>query len=502
MLGLSLPGYNQGDLRTDSHIYTAATLGMLESGDFVAPMLGNNPYHNKPPLAFWLQAPALKLANPSLFPPPLWATRVHVLIVVMLSCICTFFVMKELVSRRVALGAALVLALTHEVFRYTRAVSLDMAVLLTLTAALWPLVRATGVRRGAPRNRWLAIWSGAPVGLCLLAKPVLGLMFFPIAIAWVFAIRQRQLIAPLLLGVIVALAVAAPWHIAMHLRYPETFAAGYFGTQSIERALAGQGEAGPFWEPWWMLARTYVPWILPLAGALVVLAVKRRSVTGEARADWLALLTAGTWLLALSAFSDKRERYLAPIYPSLALLVSAWMVRWTPRLDLDAIRSRALARHGQRLVRWTPYVVPPLVLVVGAGFAIVGVRVHAPPPEGRAALLTYLDTYRRDVLGEPNAPISTEAWPALWHAPDARRTCAHLYIQRGVYPQAAIASETPWGGVPEAGDLMLFYNLRKASERYRPRTGDVILGHFDTLSLVRLGSNWTGAYDYGAARAE
>ncbi|MCA9293506.1 MAG: glycosyltransferase family 39 protein [Phycisphaerales bacterium] len=499
VLGLSLPGYNQGDLRTDSHIYTAVTLRMLQSGDFIEPMLGNNPYHNKPPLAFWLQAPALKLANPQLFPPPMWATRVHVLVVVMLTCLFTFFVMKELVSRRMALGAALVVALTHEVFRYTRAVSLDMVVLLMLTAALWPLVRAAGVRRGEPRNPWIAVWSGVPIGLALLTKPILGLLFFPIAIAWALVIRQRRLVLPLLAGVLVAIAVAAPWHIAMHLRYPDTFIRGIFGTQSLDRAMGETGEGGAAWQPLWMLCRSYVPWIVPLVLALGVLIIRRRSVTGDKRADWLALLNAGTWLIALSVFSDKRMRYLAPVYPSLALLVSAWIVRWTPRLSIADVGAQVAGWKLARAARLTPYVVPIGVLVVGLGLAIAGVRVHAPPPAGREELLQYLDSYRRDVLGEPGALVGTATWPTLWHAPDARRTCAHIYIQRGVYPSAALSPETPWGGQPKAGDLMFFYNLAKPSERYRPRAGDVLLGHFDTLSLVRLGSDWTGQFEFGSA---
>lgn len=497
VLGLSLPEYNQGDLRTDSHIYTAATLRMLASGDFIEPMLGNNPYHNKPPLAFWLQAPALKLANAELFPPPMWATRVHVLMVVMLTCLCTFLVMKELVSRRVALGAALVLALTHEVFRYTRAVSLDMVVLLMLTAALWPMVRATGVRRGEPRSAWLCAWSGVPIGLALLTKPILGLLFFPIAIAWALVIGQRRLIGPLVAGVLVALMVATPWHLAMHLRYPETFVRGFFGTQSLDRALGETGGGGAAWQPLWMLCRSYLPWIVPLILALRVLMQRTYALTGDRRADWLAILTAGTWLLVLSVFSDKRMRYLAPVYPSLALLVSGWLVRWTPRLTVAQVRAQGVAWKLRRAGRFVPYVLPPAVLVGGVVLAITDVHVHAPPPAERAALLAYLDTYRRDVLQEPGAPVGTQAWPALWHAPDARRPCAHLYIQRGVYPWVAQSPETPWGGQPKAGDLMFFCKLGRADARFAPRAEDDVLGEFDAMSLVRLGSNWTGQYAPG-----
>ncbi len=498
VLGLSLPGFNQGDLRTDSHIYTAATLGMLETGDFVAPMLGNTPYHNKPPMAFWLQAPALRFANADLFDPPMWAARMHVLVAVMLVCICTFFVMKELVSRRMAFGAAMVLALTHEVFRYTRAVSLDMIVLLFLTAAAWPIVRAAGVRRGEPRNRWIAIWSGVPIGMALLTKPMLGLLFFPIMAAWVLITHQRRLLAPIGGGLVIALIVASPWHIAMHVRYPETFVRGFFVTQSLSRAVGDTGAGGAFWQPVWMVCRTYVPWIVPLALAIGVLVFRKRAVTGENRADWFAILTAATWLVALSVFSDKRVRYLAPVYPALALLVSAWIVRWTPRMALESVRTKTRRWRFERRVRWIVYVLPPAVLCAGIVLAIVNVCVHAPPPPGRAALFAYLDTYRRGVLSENDAPVGTEAWPSLWHAPDARRTVSHLYIRRGVYPLAAYSEETPWGGQPKAGDLMFFYQLYKHNERYRQRPGDEILGLYDSLNLVRLGSDWTGAYAYGA----
>jgi hypothetical protein len=63
-----------------------------------------------------------------------------------------------------------------------------------------------------------------------------------------------------------------------------------------------------------------------------------------------------------------------------------------------------------------------------------------------------------------------------------------------VYPGAARSDETPWGGSPQAGDLMLFANLERPDSRYLPRAGDELLGHFGTLSLVRLGSDWGDAY--------
>lgn len=459
IIALSLPGINQGDFRTDSHVYVAATLEMLRSGDFIHPMQGNVPYHNKPPLGFWLAAPFIAALGPTLL-----AVRLAMTLIAALCALAVTGLARELVPARIALTTGLVFALTHEVFRYTHAFSLDLPLVLMMVLSAWCVVRAARPRGQRARSGWWVVLGGAPMGLALLIKPLLALVLLAPLGVWLVMARRAKLLAWLPALVAVAAAVALPWHIAMWRAYPAESLTPFIDTYLLSQAVDRlSGDSAHVSEPWWYylseLGRTYLPWVVLLVGGLAWLVIRRRSITGRRAADALGLLWGGFWLLMMTGSAGKSMRYLVPIYPALSLLVAGVLVRTPPR------------------GRLTPIVLPWVVAAGAVAVAIVNPKIHAPPPPSRAELIAYIETNNA-----PGRPV--------WIAPDQLRTAAHLSITMGEHPLVAVSETTPTGGTPEIGDLMLY----RVKGVYAPREGDAVLGEYGVWLVTRIGRDWDGAY--------
>jgi hypothetical protein len=236
----------------------------------------------------------------------------------------------------------------------------------------------------------------------------------------------RRVVVFAAVSVAAALLVAGPWHVAMHVRFPDTFLKHYFGKQSLDRA-AGEGfDAKPAWYYAVLLAQTYWPWLLSTLAATIAL-VRGRAVEREGRsaATRLCIVWVLAWSIALSLFAAKMGRYAVVLYPMLALLSALWVVHAAPRPV--ALARRAVTRYAA-----------PVLLAVCAGLALLNVRVHAPMAKHWADLDAFLNA--RD----PDRAL-------LWTHPDMLWTAANVYLARGAWPRF-IEPSTP---APE-GALILY----------------------------------------------
>lgn len=458
MILLALPAIGQGDFHTDSHVYVAVVLGMLRSGDFIHPMLGNVPYHNKPPLGFWIVLPFITWLGPTLV-----AVRLAMMVVGAACAAAVGGMARELVPARVALSAALVFALTHEIFRYTHAFSLDLPLTLLIVLSVWCVLHASGVRRGRARSPWWVVLGGVPMGMALMVKPLLGLIvLIPIAI-WLVLVHRARLL-PWLGGLVaVAAVIAAPWHLEMIRAYPSGSSSPFLDTYLFSQSLARlTSNTMHVTEPWWYyfeeMAESYQPWALFLLGGLVWVVIKRRPVTRRWAADSLALLWGGVWIGLMSLSAGKSMRYIVPVYPALSLFVGGVLVYMPPR------------------DRRTALFVPAMVALVVVTLIVVNPTIHDPPPASRAQMLAAVDAHAGD------RPV--------WISPDQIRWGAYLAIERGAYPLVAQGPTSPTGAVPQIGDVMLY----RSDGLYAPRAGDERVGQFDRWVVTVLGRAWDGAY--------
>ncbi|RMD62787.1 MAG: hypothetical protein D6824_06305, partial [Planctomycetota bacterium] len=224
---LALPNLVGGDWSVDTPRYAAVGLFALREGAWWTLALGDQPYFNKPPLAFWIHGFFLWLFGPSLF-----VARLPTLLAGLGVTACATQTARTLAGRRAALLTGLCCAGVVELFRQVGHISLDMWLALFLAWALTLLVRGAVDGRGAP-----VAFSGLAVGLGLMVKPFVALGFFPIAAVWLGWTGRRRLLGPLLISAALAVAVAAPWHLSMLALHGRDFLDEYVGRQVVGRTL-------------------------------------------------------------------------------------------------------------------------------------------------------------------------------------------------------------------------------------------------------------------------
>ncbi len=370
LLAVTLPHLKQGDFRTDTGRYAAVGLqAWRDASCFWTPHLQPTvPYFNKPPLVFWIHGFVLHAAGVSL---P--AARLPSVAAAALCVLLTGSLARRLLGRTTALVSGLVLALTYEFFRRTREISLDLWQLAFMLACVLLVVEGTRRRHSA----WLFALAGLPLGLALLCKPLMALLALPLLAVWLAVTGRAARGLPLLGTLAVALAVAAPWHVAMAVQHGTAFTTAYFGNEVAARTL-GRGRTEPPWYYAVEMGQTYWPWLLAL-GTGVMIAVTRASSRRHRDGLLLAGLWAIGWFVALSVFPDKHPRYELPLYPALALLAGHGLVR-LPWGSLRRCYRRALPAAG--------------AVVVAAGLlaAVLPLRVQAPPDSNWASVLDWLRT--------------------------------------------------------------------------------------------------------------
>ena len=368
LLAVTLPHLEQGDFRTDTGRYAAIGLQAWREPSFfwTLHLQPSVPYFNKPPLVFWIHGFVLHVAGVSLS-----ATRLPSVAAAVLCVLLTGLITRRLMGRATALASGCVLALTYEFFRRTREVSLDLWQLVFMLACVLMVVEGTRRRHAA----WFFISAGIPLGLALLCKPFMALLALPLLAAWLI-VTGRAVRSLALLGTLaMAVAVAAPWHIAMILRHGTAFTAPYFGNEIAARAL-GRSHTAPPWYYLGELALTYWPWLLAVGAGLAMVVTRPASRHHRNGLALAGLWTIG-WFIALSAFPDKRPRYELPLYPMLALLAGYGIVR-LPWRRLRLWYRRGLAATGV------------VVLTLGLLLAVLPLRVQAPPDSDWSALIGWL----------------------------------------------------------------------------------------------------------------
>jgi 4-amino-4-deoxy-L-arabinose transferase-like glycosyltransferase len=319
LLAVTLPRLWEGDFRRDSGRYAAVGMYMWQEGNLLAPQIGPGiPYFNKPPLALIIHGFFLKLLGPNVL-----AARLPSLVAATGVLLFSFLAARQIGSRAEAITSAIVLALTIEFTRRTRAISLDFWQLLFLMAAVWLFLRAL---KAQSASRMLL--AGVGLGLALLCKPFVALGLVPLFGFWLGMTRRGRLWPGLAGAVVVAVLVALPWHLYMFAKFGDAFVRQYFFKEVIGRAQGLNGSE-PIYYYLVQLSTHYWPW-LPFS----IYAVWRRFFGPEpVRPIQRDLVSFGlSWVIwvgvLISLFKDKSPNYALPLYPVLSWITAAGLCRW------------------------------------------------------------------------------------------------------------------------------------------------------------------------------
>jgi len=330
---------------------------MLKSGDWVTGRLDHVAYLEKAPLVYWIIAISYKV-----FGVHDWAARIPIALSVMALAWLTAAFGTWAFGRRAGLYAGLSTATCVGLFLFTRILIPDVMLTLTIALAMWAFLRALDEEETHPR--WWAFLLAASLGTGLLLKSLIALAF-PIAAGVIYLFLTKQFflrrtwqrLRPVS-GLLVVLAIAAPWHVLATLRNPPYFSLAlhggpgqyhgflwfYFINEQVLRFLnlrypRDYNTVPRVW--FWLL---HFAWLFPWSvyfPALVKLSYKPLDRAGRTRL--LALCWSG-FILVFFTFSTTQEYYSMPCYPALALLLGsamamggAWVQRGTRVLCAVAI---------------------------------------------------------------------------------------------------------------------------------------------------------------------
>jgi len=326
---------------------------MLSSGDWITAHIDGVIYLEKAPFIYWIIAGFFKV-----FGAYDWVARIPVaLTAIGLAWLVAAFGTWAF-GKRAGLYAGLCMGTGIGLFLFTRILIPDVMLTFTIALSMWSFLRALDEEE--PRPRLWALLMAASIGLGLLLKSLIGVVF-PVAAALIYLLVTRQLFVArtwqclhLVSGTVIVLAIAAPWHILATLRNPPyfvfTFHSGpgqyhgflwfYFMNEQVLRFLnlrypRDYNTVPRLW--FWLF---HFLWLFPWSvyfPAIANLSFKPLDRAGRTR---LLALCWTAFMLIFFTFSTTQEYYSMPCYPALALLLGsamaeggAWIRRGTRALS-------------------------------------------------------------------------------------------------------------------------------------------------------------------------
>jgi 4-amino-4-deoxy-L-arabinose transferase-like glycosyltransferase len=318
---------------------------MLQSGDWVTARLDGVKYLEKSPLKYWMIAVSFMI-----FGVHDWSARIPIALSTILLCWVTARFGAWAFGKRAGTYAGLALATCVGLFLFTRILIPDVILTLTITLAMWGLLRALEDGEPHPRRWAMAMW--AAMGTGLLLKGLIAAVI-PVAAGLIYLAVTRRLFARQtwtrlrpFTGVLLFLAIAAPWHVLATLKNPPYFDFTmhsergsyrgffwfYFLNEHVLRFLNLRYPRDYNTVPrayFWLF---HLLWLFPWSvyfPLLVKLDYRKQDRASQTRL--LAVCWTG-FIFFFFTFSTTQEYYSMPCYPALALLIGSALVSEHPWL--------------------------------------------------------------------------------------------------------------------------------------------------------------------------
>lgn len=324
---------------TDEGRYAEIPREMVVSGDWVTPRLDGFKYFEKPPLQYWATAAVYEV-----FGFGEWQARLWTGLTGLLSILFTGWAGARLFNRRTGMFAAGVLASMFYWNAMSHINTLDMGTAATMSASLMAFLLAQRPDASRTQTRWWMWATWVFMALAMLSKGLIGILLPGAALVlYTLIYRDWKLWTRLYIvsGLLIFLAIAAPWFIWVQVRNPEFFDY-FFIYQQFTRFLTDKlHRPGAWWYFFPILILGVLPWLGSLVPALwrgALQPAQRGAAFGDARGRTLhAQGMLVIWAVFIFAFfsisKSKLPSYILPIFPALALLIADY---------LDRARSGAL----------------------------------------------------------------------------------------------------------------------------------------------------------------
>jgi 4-amino-4-deoxy-L-arabinose transferase-like glycosyltransferase len=290
---------------------------MVQNGHWLVPDLLGKPYVLKPPLLPWLISAGYLLFGS----PDLWAARFFPALAGLLTVLATFFFAKRLFNQRVGFFAALILATSLLYIRRARMAEEDILLTLFVTLALLAFLLAYYYQAGKRYYFFFYLF----VALACLTKGPPGLSF-PVLTITPFLLLRKDLrsvrkmgLSPwaLIFGVLVL-----SWYVYAYAQSGMAEAQNFF-VADIWHKFFPQERSSPFYQYVLQLFGHFFPWSLFLPAVAVYIATKQKEDERQYSLFLLCWIIPNLFLFSLAG--AKRNEYILPFYPALAILTAqAW----------------------------------------------------------------------------------------------------------------------------------------------------------------------------------
>ena len=340
--------------------------------DWITPYVNSLRYLEKPPLFFWLISLSYSVFG---FASAFTARLPTALAVVALTFV-TVKIGKLLFGFRAGLFAGVALATSIGIFLFTRIILPDVVFTLMLSLIFYCFLRWEKEGRKISWMMWMYVFTALAVmakGLIGVAFPA-GILFFTLALSARWQDIWRLISFK---GIVLFLAIAAPWHILIGMRN-QGFFWFYFVNEHLLRFL---GKRYPMdygtvpLIPFWLL---HIVWLFPWSIYLLTLLHPKNFKQALAE-NGRQLLLPVSWALTILlffSFSTRLEYYTVPAFPALALLAGLQC-------------SRLWERKG----KWPSLTLGAIGALVGVSLIVIAAFVSSKTPDAWLKLKDNPDLY-------------------------------------------------------------------------------------------------------------
>ncbi|ADM09007.1 hypothetical protein PB2503_04662 [Parvularcula bermudensis HTCC2503] len=305
----------------DEARYSQASIQMMETGDYVDIRFQDQPRWVKPAGIYWMQvATATPFGGPDA---PIWAFRLPSLLGVLAAAAMTAWLGARMGGAMTGIIAGLLLGLTLMAAVEARTAKTDAMLLAAGTAAQIALFRLI-VPAGPVRPRfwgWPALFWAATGAALMIKGPIVSLVTLFTLLTFALWTKDGWRVVPKLRplpGLALAVAIAAPWLVAINVQTD-----GGFFMESVGHALLGKvaesddSHAGPPGYHTLLLALTFWPGTALLGLAGVAAWQNRDDRAHQFLISWFV-----PTLLLFELIATKLPHYIFPAFPALALLAA------------------------------------------------------------------------------------------------------------------------------------------------------------------------------------
>jgi 4-amino-4-deoxy-L-arabinose transferase-like glycosyltransferase len=336
-----LPGLGSLEIKGEEGRRILPAVTMLESGNYLVPQVGSEPYFRKPPLVNWLVAASFKVTGVR----NEWTARLPSVVFVLLVALAFLTIARAPLGADGSLMAALIWLANFGMIEKGRLIEIE-ALYVSLFGLAFICWLSWWRQAKSGWLTWTVPWIF--LGLGILAKgPVHLLFFYAVVIAVLFYEKQfRQLFGVKhFIGLIIVIAIFAAWAIP----YWQAMADASVGKNWAVQ-LTGRFTGDDFKLRSWLLniprgLAYFLPWTLLLP---LIWKTKWASVSDRKLARALSW-GAGLPFLLVNLLPGALPRYSMP-----ALVPACWLMAMTLSAPDVQWRGAVVAKvKRQRFVIWT-----------------------------------------------------------------------------------------------------------------------------------------------------